>query len=285
MTRIFDSHCHIYPVKIAQKAIESVDHFYGGLPGCPHDGTAETLLACGTAEGISHFIVHSVATRPEQVLSINRFISESVERAKGAFTGLGAIHPDADCLREDFEQLTALGLKGVKIHPDFQRFEADSIKAFRLYELAEACGLPILIHTGDHRYDYSNPERMVRVLRAFPGLRFIGAHLGGWSVWDRAEALLPAYPNFWVDTSSSFHWLGPERTLRIIRAFGADRVLFGTDYPMWPQKPEIDFLRSLPLTEEEKEQILWKNAAALYPENPDSRPLPMKFLDDKRTVS
>ena len=152
MTRIFDSHCHIYPVKVAQKAIESVDHFYGGLPGCPHDGTAETLLACGKAEGISHFIVHSVATRPEQVLSINRFIAESVERAKGAFTGLGAIHPDADCLREDFEQLTALGLKGVKIHPDFQRFEADSPKAFRIYELCVEYDLPVLVHTGDYRF-------------------------------------------------------------------------------------------------------------------------------------
>ena len=118
MTRIFDSSRHIYPVTIAPKAIEWVDHVYGGLPGCPHDGTAETLLACGTAEGISHFVVHSVATRPEQVLSINRFIAESVERAKGVFTGLGAIHPDADCLREDFEQLTALDPKAVKIHTD-----------------------------------------------------------------------------------------------------------------------------------------------------------------------
>ena len=271
---IIDSHCHIYPDKIALKAVASVDRFYGGLPAEPYDGTTGTLLRSGREAGITRFVVHSVATSPEQVGHINRFIADSVRDAGGAFIGLGAMHPDSERLKQDLEELLALGLRGIKIHPDFQRFEADSIKAYRLYELAEAYGLPILIHTGDHRYDYSNPERMVRVLRAFPGLRFIGAHLGGWSVWDRAEALLPEFPNLWVDTSSSFHWLGPERTLRIIRAFGADRVLFGTDYPMWPQKPEIDFLRSLPLTEEEKEQILWKNAAALYPADPDCRPLP-----------
>ena len=109
MNRIIDSHCHIYPEKIAHKAIEAVDHFYGGLPGCPCDGTAETLLACGRAEGISHFIVHSVATKPEQVPGINRFISESVRQADGAFTGLGAIHPDSGQLRQDFEELMALG--------------------------------------------------------------------------------------------------------------------------------------------------------------------------------
>ena len=264
MTRIFDSHCHIYPVKVAQKAIESVDHFYGGLPGCPHDGTAETLLACGKAEGISHFIVHSVATRPEQVLSINRFISESVERAKGAFTGLGAIHPDADCLREDFEQLTALGLKGVKIHPDFQRFEADSPKAFRIYELCVEYDLPILVHTGDYRFDYSNPERVVNVLKAFPELKFVGAHLGGWSVWDRALSLLPDFPNIRVDTSSAFPWMDEKRALEIIRAYGSERVMFGTDYPMWTQRPDLDFFRKLDLSEEERENISWRSCAELY---------------------
>ena len=264
MTRIFDSHCHIYPVKVAQKAIESVDHFYGGLPGCPHDGTAETLLACGKAEGISHFIVHSVATRPEQVLSINRFIAESVERAKGAFTGLGAIHPDADCLREDFEQLTALGLKGVKIHPDFQRFEADSPKAFRIYELCVEYDLPVLVHTGDYRFDYSNPERVVNVLKAFPELKFVGAHLGGWSVWDRALSLLPDFPNIRVDTSSAFPWMDEQRALEIIRAYGSERVMFGTDYPMWTQRPDLDFFRKLDLSEEERENISWRSCAELY---------------------
>ena len=262
---IIDSHCHIYPDKIALKAVASVDRFYDGLPAEPYDGTTGTLRRSGAEAGISRFVVHSVATSPTQVSHINRFIADFVRESEGAFIGLGALHPDSETLRQDVEELTALGLRGIKIHPDFQRFEADSPKAFRLYELAEEYGLPVLIHTGDHRYDYSNPERMAQVLKAFPSLRIVGAHFGGWSVWDRAEALLPAFPNLMVDTSSSFHWMSPERALRIIRAFGADRVMFGTDYPMWPQKPEINFLNTLPLTEEEKEKILWKNAAALYP--------------------
>ena len=259
-----DSHCHIYPEKIALKAVASVDRFYDGLPSEPYDGTVQTLRRSGAEAGITRFVVHSVATSPAQVSSINRFIAASQEAAGGAFIGLGALHPDSETLRDDVRELIGLGLHGVKIHPDFQRFEADSPKAFRLYGLAEEYGLPVLVHTGDFRYDFSNPERMVRVLKAFPGLRVIGAHFGGWSVWDRAEALLPGFSNLWVDTSSSFHWMTPERAARVIRAFGTDRVMFGTDYPMWPQKPEIDFLLSLPLTEEEKEKILWKNCAALY---------------------
>ena len=264
MNRIIDSHCHIYPEKIAHKAIEAVDHFYGGLPGCPCDGTAETLLACGRAEGISHFIVHSVATKPEQVPGINRFISESVRQADGAFTGLGAIHPDSGQLRQDFEELMALGLKGVKIHPDFQRFEADSLKAFRIYALCEEYGLPVLVHTGDYRYDYSNPERIVNVLKAFPDLTFIGAHFGGWSVWDRAQSLLPDFPNIRVDTSSSFPWMDEKRALEMIRAYGSERVMFGSDYPMWTRKPDLDFFGKLDLSGEERENISWRSCAELY---------------------
>ena len=264
MTRIIDSHCHIYPTAIAEKAVRAVDRFYDGLPKTPHDGTVATLLNTGSEAGITHYVVHSVATTPAQVASINRFIAESAAASGGAFIGLGALHPDAEDLRGDVKHLIALGLKGVKIHPDFQRFEVDSPKAFRLFETCVEFGLPVLVHTGDFRYDYSNPERTARVLKALPELKMIGAHFGGWSVWDRAERLLADLPNLTVDTASSFYWLGKEKTLEIIRAFGSERVMFGTDYPMWPQGPEVDFVRDLGLPEEDTERIFWKNCAGLY---------------------
>ncbi|MBR6706078.1 MAG: amidohydrolase [Clostridia bacterium] len=264
MTRIIDSHCHIYPEHIAPKAVEAVDRFYGGLPATPLDGTAGTLLSSGRSAGISRFVVHSVATAPSQVENICRFIAEAVEMSRGAFIGLGALHPDAGDVRGDAARIAALGLRGVKIHPDFQGFEVDSPKAFRLFEACIEFDLPVLVHTGDFRYDYSNPERTARVLKALPELRMIGAHLGGWSVWDRAEKLLSGFENLTVDTSSSFRWLGKDRSAELIRSFGTDRVMFGTDYPMWPQRWELDFLRSLGFDREEEEKILWKNCAGMY---------------------
>ena len=262
--RIIDSHCHIYPDRIALKAVRSVDRFYDGLPAEPFDGTVATLLSSGAKAGITRFVVHSVATSPAQVSSINRFIASSQQSSGGAFIGLGALHPDSETLREDAEEIAALGLHGVKVHPDFQRFEVDGLRGFRLFETCAEYGLPVLVHTGDIRYDYSNPERTARVLKALPDLKMIGAHFGGWSVWDRAVRLLADFPNLTVDTSSSFHWLKKERAAEIIRAFGADRVMFGTDYPMWPQGPELDCLLAMDLTAEEKEKILWKNCAELY---------------------
>ena len=264
MRYIIDAHCHIYPEAIARKAVAAVDRFYDGLPADHYDGTVGTLLESGGAAGITHFVVHSVATSPHQVSSINRFIAGSVENAGGAFIGMGTMHLDSDDLRRDFGELRALGLKGVKLHPDIQRFNADDPRAMRIYEMCEASGLPVCVHTGDYRYDYSNPPRIANILRAFPKLKFMGAHFGGWSIWEEATRALSDFDNIVVDSSSSFYALKPDTAREIIRIWTPRRVLFGTDYPLWPQGRDLEYLRKLELPDADNARILWKNAAELF---------------------
>ena len=264
MYRIFDAHCHIYPESIASKAVEGIDRFYEHLPFEPYDGTTGTLLRIGREAGISHFVVHSVATVPHQISSINHFIASEVELSNGAFTGLGTLHPDSEHPEQDFSELVTLGLKGVKLHPDFQRFEADSVKAMRIYALCAEAGLPVLVHTGDRRFDFSNPNRIVNILRTFPELKFVGAHFGGWSVWDEAVRLLSGFDNIVVDTSSTFYALGRDKGRELIREWGADRVMFGADYPMWNPQPDIDCLMEMGLAEDEYRRIFWDNAAKVF---------------------
>lgn len=264
MYNIFDSHCHIYPNGIALKAVQAVDRFYDGLPADHHDGTVETLVKSGRAAGITKFVVHSVATNPHQVSSINRFIAQSQLDANGAFVGMGTMHLDSDDLRRDFEELRALGLHGVKLHPDIQRFNADDPRAMAIYEMCEDAGLPVCVHTGDYRYNYSNPPRIVNILRAFPKLKFIGAHFAGWSVWDKAARVLPDYPNIIVDSSSTFYAVAPEKARELIDIWTPDRVMFGTDYPLWPQQADIDYLLKLALPDADYQKIFWDNAMALF---------------------
>ncbi|MBR6165894.1 MAG: amidohydrolase [Clostridia bacterium] len=264
MYRIFDAHCHIYPESIAQKAVEGIDRFYDHLPFRPYDGTAGTLLRLGREAGISHFVVHSVATAPRQISSINRYIASEVARSNGLFTGLGTLHPDSEKPEQDFSELVDLGLKGVKLHPDFQRFEADSAKAMRIYALCAEAGLPVLVHTGDHRFDYSNPNRIAHILQAFPKLKFIGAHFGGWSMWDEAVRLLSGFDNIAVDSSSTFYATGREKGKELIKIWGADRVMFGADYPMWHPQQEINCLMEMGLQEDEYRRIFWDNAAEIF---------------------
>ena len=261
MYRIFDAHCHIYPEAIARKAVEGIDRFYGGLPFKHCDGTAGTLLSLGREAGISRFLVHSVATAPRQVSGINRFIASEAAASGGVFTGLGTMHPDSENPERDFDELLALGLKGVKLHPDVQGFQADSPKAMRICGLCAEAGLPLLMHTGDRRFDNSNPNRIAKVLREFPKLKFAGAHFGGWSVWEEAEEVLSGFDNIVVDSSSTFYRMGPERGRYLIRKWGADRVMFGTDYPMWFPQPDISCLLEMKLSEDECRRIFWDNAA------------------------
>ncbi len=131
----------------------------------------------------------------------------------------------------------------------------------RLAGCIDAVGdkLPFLIHTGDKRYNYSNPALMAEIARKYPHTRFIAAHFGGWSEWEKAEHELVGLDNIWVDTSSSFYAMTPEKAAELITKFGSDRVFFGTDYPMWRADKDLEFLDRIPLGEDVKEKVLWKN--------------------------
>ena len=202
---VIDAHCHIYPEKIAARAVNGTDTFYG--LSSYGEGTVQHLLKIGEETGIDGYLVQSVATTPKQVSSINRFIASEVDLYRGKMVGLGTLHPRSADILGDIEEIEALGLHGVKLHPDIQDFKADDEACAEIYALCEKKGLPILMHAGDHRYDNSNPNRLAPVLASYKALCMIGAHLGGWSVWEDAKEALAGIPNLFVDTSSSFAFL------------------------------------------------------------------------------
>lgn len=261
MQKIIDCHCHVYPDKIAARAVEGIGNFYN-MP-LLMDGTLSMLKREGEKAGITHYIVFSVATKPAQTQSINEFIAGIVAESGGCMTGLGTLHPESEDIAGDIAHLEELGLKGVKLHPDIQGFSVEDERCLDIFARCEG-RLPVLLHTGDYRYDFSNPDRIVRILERFPNLTVIGAHLGGWSVWQEAGEKLSGYDNFYVDCSSSLYALTSAQARDIVRQYGAEHVLFATDYPMWSPSEELQRLKKLELTDEEMERILWKNAEELF---------------------
>lgn len=260
---VIDSHCHIYPEKIAEKAVAGTDAFYGTTAA--GKGTVPDLLKMGAAAGVDHFIVQSVATTPKQVASINTFIAQKVAASDGKMTGLGTLHPDSEDIEGDVNEIIKLGLHGVKLHPDIQRFAMDADKCMPMYELCQYHNLPMLIHTGDYRYDYSNPNRVEPVLKNFPHLVMIGAHLGGWSVCTEASEKLAKYENLFVDCSSTFPFTTDhDAALEAINRYGTDRVMFGSDYPMWSPKNELDFFMRLDFTDAERRKMLKDTAKQIF---------------------
>ena len=259
---VIDAHCHVYPDAIAERAVGGTSNFYS-VPFAM-DGTEHTLRKAMEDAGIDHSVIQSVATSPHQVKSINEFIARTVSEGDGRYTGLGTLHPDSADMEGDVRHLAELGLHGVKLHPDIQQFPIDDPRCTPIYELCSEYGLPILMHTGDKRYDYSNPNRLVPTLRRFPDLTVIGAHLGGWSIWEEVSDQLKDIPNLYFDCSSSFPWIGADTVCRIIRKLGTDRVMFGTDYPMWEPKSELEVFFRMDLAEEERKAILSENARRVF---------------------
>jgi len=167
-----DAHTHIFPPKIAEKATVNIGHFYD-IP-MAEEGNAERLLQCGAKIGTKRYLVCSTATTSHQVESINDFIAEECGKHP-EFYGFGTLHPDYADLEGETNRIIRLGLHGIKLHPDFQRFDIDSPGAYKIYEQI-AGRLPVLIHMGDDRYAYSKPERLARVMRDFPTLRVMASH-------------------------------------------------------------------------------------------------------------
>ncbi len=258
---IIDAHAHIYPEKIAAKATETIGAFYDIKMEMPA-GTPDRLIEDGKRAGVTRYVVHSVATTAHQVRSINEFIKrECVSHPE--FIGFITLHQDLTEEETEAEVEWALenGFHGIKLHPDFQKFNIDDECAEKIYR-SLAGKLPILIHMGDDRYEFSRPERLVRVAKNHPDTTFIAAHFGGYRRWEDAS-LYKGLTNVYFDTCSSLPFISAERAKEIIDMLGAEKFFFGTDFPMWDAERELERFMQIPLTEEERLGILSGNIKRL----------------------
>ena len=253
--RIINMHTHIFPAKIADKAVEVIGNFYGLEMRIK--GTSEYIIKDGKTIGVEKYLVSSTATTAHQVQSINNFIVQEQEKHP-ELIGFGSIHPDFEDISGEIDRMISMGLHGIKLHPDFQKFNIDDEAAYPIYEAAEG-RLPILFHTGDSRYEFSRPMRLFKVLEKFPKLIAIAAHLGGYERWDEAKIYF-GHPRLYIDTSSSLAFISSEKASEIIHMHGADRVFFGTDSPMWRHKDELELFNKLNITPKERKMILSENA-------------------------
>jgi predicted TIM-barrel fold metal-dependent hydrolase len=149
-------------------------------------------------------------------------------------------------------------------YPDDERMNAT-------YAACVDLDVPIVAHGGPDRggAGYGDPARWARVLTQFPRLKLVLAHLGG-GYWSGVPAFASAYPTVRFDLSEIVNWVGGTRAPTpgefgaLIRDVGANRVMFGSDFPWYDLVRTIDLIHNLPgLASDEHEQILGLNAAEL----------------------
>ncbi|MDI6871438.1 MAG: amidohydrolase family protein [Bacillota bacterium] len=267
---IIDFHTHAFPDQVAGKAVRQLENHYGIPPF--GTGTLAHLHALLKEAGVTLGVISTAATKPEQVRSANdwalRLNAESPWQPgegdePGALLAFGTLHPAYPDIPDELARLKERGVRGLKFHADFQEFYLDSPEALEMFA-AIGSDFVVLLHVGDRpeRNRYATPVRLRRLLEALPDLRVVAAHFGGFQMWAEAREELLGQDVFF-DTSSSLAFLSADEAVDLIRRHGPERILFGSDFPLWSPRTELARFCSLPLTDEERRLILWDNARRL----------------------
>ena len=259
---LIDFHTHCFPDKIADKAIEKLSFVSGGLK-YHTDGTVEGLRARMSKDGVFKSVVLNIATNARQQSSVNDFAA-SINNESDIFA-FGSIFPDAPDAIAELERIKASGLKGVKLHPDYQGFFVDYEKMIPIYKKISQLGLITVFHAG---FDYgfpppygATPERLIKVIKHFD-TPVIAAH---WGSVNCAEGVIEHLcgTDIYFDTSFGYSMMPKYYAERILEKHGTDRLLFGTDTPWHTANMEMRLLNSLGLSTDEMDKITHKNAQKL----------------------
>jgi hypothetical protein len=258
--RIIDCHVHAFADSLAPHAIPALEA--AGDLTARYDGTIAGLLEMMDRSGVAVSVVQPVATKPGQVAAINDWAASV---ASDRIVAFGAMHPELPNPAAEMARMHSLGLRGFKMHPEQQTFEPHGPRMGAIYSSAIEHGMIAFFHAGAdviHPTVLGTPESFERVLDAWPGLTMVLAHLGGYRQWQGvAERLVGR--DVWLDTAYTPGHLPDDEFVRIVRAHGADRVLFGSDGPWTDAAHEIELLRGIGLTAEELAGVLGGNAERL----------------------
>lgn len=260
---IIDFHVHAFPDALAAKALPLLSKCSGGVKP-NYDATISGLESYLAKNNVDYAVVLNIATNPHQEKKVNDFAISLLEKKN--IIPFGSVHPDSPNALSELERLAKAGIRGIKLHPDYQHFFVDDEKMFPIYKKIAELGFITVFHAGvDIGYPkpiHCTPERLLRVLDLFDDAPVVAAHFGGWLLWDSVLEDLCG-TKVYLDTAFSSGKMPPDYAKELIKAHGADKVLLGSDMPWSDTLDEVRFVQSLDLSAEDEEKILSNNAKRL----------------------
>ncbi len=259
---VIDFHTHAFPAKIAERAIDKLSFASGGL--IPQTkGTLDSLKEEMKKDGVDISVVLGIATNPKQQRNVNDFAAEMNKDQR--VVAFGSVHPDAPDALEELDRIKSLGLKGIKLHPEYQGFFVDDEKMKQIYKKTSQLGLITLFHAG-HDYGYNEPfhcmpDRLERALKWFDA-PVVAAHWGGAGCGKQVIEHLCG-KDIWFDLSFGYGNMPKSFAQEILDKHTPDRLLFGSDMPWHRPSWEMRLIETLDLGEEDKEKIYYRNAVKL----------------------
>jgi len=259
---LIDFHTHCFPDKVAATAIPMLAEKAKLVPYS--DGTVADSEAKYNEWNVDKAVVLNIATNPRQQIKLNDFAISLLSNPK--LIPFGSVHPDAEEMTMELARLKAAGIKGIKLHPEYQDFYVSDEKICKIYEKCVDLDLIITFHAGYDlgfpNSDRASPKNLGKAAAMYPKLKLVCAHMGGFMRWDEVEEYLSGYDNVYFDTSFIVNYLSKEQALRIIRT-NIERILFGSDLPWNSSKMTYEYIESLGLSEDEKKKIYYENAVKL----------------------
>ena len=266
-----DLHAHAFHPKIADKVVAQLQEHYH-IPAIGN-GLWEDMVPRLRRAGIAYSAVLAAATKQEQVEPANHYAASLL--GTPGIIPFGTMHPDYPHMEEMLAYLWDKGIRGIKLHPDFQGFRLDDPRLLPFFGAVEG-RFTVLVHVGDRLPPAENPScpfKVAAIKRRFPRLKLVAAHFGGVWHWPYVVEAFQGL-DIYMDTSSSLFAIPQDLLEQIFRAFPRQNFFFGSDYPLFDCAEEVERLQTrLHLSSPELEEIL-TNANALELTSGGCRPLP-----------
>jgi len=261
---VIDFHTHAFNDKIAEKAIAKLEIVSNQK--AYSNGKIDAIDEIAKSGVIDKAVLLPVATKPTQQTIINDWAKEMGDKYENIIP-FGSVHPFAEDVFEELQRIKEMGLYGVKLHPDYQEFFIDDEKVFKVYEKCAELSLPVIFHAGWDPLSpdivHAPPKASRKAHDAVPQMTMILAHMGGMKHWEEVLEYIAGLENIYLDTAYTVNFMPTDIFREIVLKHGADKILFGSDFPWHKSNMEKEFIESLDFSDEDKKKILGENARKL----------------------
>ncbi|MCX7923366.1 MAG: amidohydrolase family protein [Clostridia bacterium] len=276
---IIDGHVHTFSTdEISSKIITSFNKVYNIGFKNPGTGTINDVLENMKRIGIDYTVMTNFA--PPKILHDNNMWAIGVSKEFNNLIPLVSFHPDMGGSKGTLLELYIKeGARGIKIHPMAQGFRPDNRKMDEVYKVSNEVAYPIVFHCGRvanaRLNEYADLDMILPIVDKYPGIPFVLTHMADGCVEDVIK-IAENFPNVYFDTSivitgyppikntNKPSWLDDSMVLDVVKAIGAQRLVFGSDYPWGSPGHDIERFLKMQLDSEQKRLILGENAKKIY---------------------
>ncbi|MFH0847557.1 MAG: amidohydrolase family protein [Chloroflexota bacterium] len=274
---IIDFHTHVFSPQVRENRSQYVDRdpcfalLYSKKEA--RLATADELIANMDEHGIDISVIVNLGwTAHELCVQSNDYILESIARFPKRLIGFCAVQPrSTEAAVAEIERCAKAGARGIgELRPDMQSFNFTDERITPFIQALQKHRLILLTHTSEPvGHDYPGkgkitPDTVYPFITRFPDLNLVCAHWGGGLPF---YALMPevkrALKNVYFDTAASPFLYTPQIYSQVCQLIGADRILFGSDYPLLSPARLLKEIDAAGLSDEAKGLILHGNAQRL----------------------